>query len=109
MKMKYEISQSFETLGDPCSEIFASREEAEAAAEKLRAAIAEEVAGWKIPDDADIRQTGYLSEIEAWEHAADLAEAEGNGGTYGLAAGAYIAEQAVEIEEIDEIEDEADE
>lgn len=102
--MKYEVRQSFETLGDPCAETFETREEAEAAAEKLRAAIAEAVAGWKIPDD-DIRQTGYLNEIEAWEHAADLAEAEGNG-TYGAAAGEYIAEQAVEIEEIDEEVDE---
>lgn len=98
--MKYEIRQSFETLGDSGAEIFETREEAEAAAEKLRAAIAEDVAGWKIPDDADCHQTGYINEIEAWEHATDLAEAEGNG-TYGAAAGEYIAEQAVEIEEIE--------
>ena len=53
------------------------------------------VAGWEKPGD-DSRPTGYSNEVAAWAHAANLA----NGATYGADAGVYIAEQAVELEEI---------
>ena len=95
--MKFRISQGFETLGDPGAETVETREAAEAAAAKLRGEIAEMVAGWETPDaDAD-SPTGYSNEIEAWAHAVSLAD---GASTYGREAGEYIAEQAVEIEEI---------
>lgn len=97
--MKFRISQGFETLGDPCAEMVDTREAAEAAAAKLRGEIAEMVAGWETPDaDDETRPTGYSNEIEAWAHAVSLAD---GASTYGAAAGAYIAEQAVEIEEVE--------
>mgnify|MGYP000965730786 CR=1 FL=1 len=68
---------------------------AAAAAAKLRGEIADMVAGWEKPGD-DSRPTGYSNEVAAWAHAANLA----NGATYGADAGVYIAEQAVELEEI---------
>ncbi len=102
--MKYEVRQAFETLGDPCSEIFATLEAAEAAASKMRGEIAEMVAGWATPDaDDERRPTGYSNEIAAWAHAVSLAD---GAPTYGREAGEYIAEQAVEIEEIEEEADE---
>ena len=96
--MKFRISQGFETLGDPSAETVETREAAEATAVKLRGEIAEMVAGWETPDiDDDSSPTGYSNEIEAWAHAEALA---GGASTYGREAGEYIAEQAVEIEEI---------
>ena len=96
--MKVRISQTFETLGDPCAETFDTREAAEAAASKMRGEIAEMVAGWATPDaDDERRPTGYSNEIAAWAHAVSLAD---GAPTYGREAGEYIAEQAVEIEEI---------
>jgi len=95
--MKYRISQVFESLGDPSAATVKTREAAEAAAAKLRGEIAEMVAGWDAPAaDDESHPTGYCNEIDAWAHAANLA----NGAKYGADAGAYIAEQAVEIEEI---------
>jgi hypothetical protein len=97
--MKFRISQGFETLGDPCGETVETREAAEAAAATLRAGIAEMVAGWETPDaDDETSPTGYSNEIEAWAHATTLAD---GAATYGQAAGEYIAEQAVEIEEVE--------
>lgn len=92
--MKFKISQVFEALGDPCVAYAETREAAEAAAAKLRGEIAKMVAGWE-PNADDERSSGYSNEIVARAHAARLADA----GTYGAAAGAYIAEQAVEIQE----------
>ena len=100
----FRISQTFETLGDPCAETFDTREAAEAAASKMRGEIAEMVAGWATPDaDDERRPTGYSNEIAAWAHAVSLAD---GAPTYGREAGEYIAEQAVEIEEIEEEADE---
>lgn len=97
--MTFRISQGFETLGDPCAETVETREAAEAAAAELRGEIAEMVAGWETPDaDDESSPTGYSNEIEAWAHAVGLAD---GGRTYGTAAGAYIAEQAVMVEEIE--------
>ena len=97
--MKFRISQGFETLGDPCAASFETREAAEAAAVTLRGEIAEMVAGWETPDsDDESSPTGYSNEIEAWAHAVSLAA---GARTYGAEAGAYIAEQAVEIEEVE--------
>ena len=97
--MKYKISQGYETLGDPCTETVETREAAEAAAAKLRGEIVEMVAGWETPPaDYESRPTGYSNEIEAWAHAVTLAD---GAATYGAAAGEYIAEQAVEIEELE--------
>jgi hypothetical protein len=73
---------------------------AEAVAEKLRREIADMVAGFETPDvDADGSTTGYSNEIAAWAHAAALAD---GATTYGREAGEYIAELAVETEEIDD-------
>ena len=90
--MKYTAKQTFETLGDPCSETFPTIESAEAAADILSADLAAMVAGWEIPEDDS--PTGFGREIEAWEHARELSD---GGQTYGQAAGEYIAGQAVEI------------
>ena len=96
--MTFRINQTFETLGDPCAKTFETREAAEAAAATLRSGIAEMVAGWETPDsDAESSPTGYSNELEAWAHAVSLAD---GAITYGAAAGSYIAEQAVEIEEM---------
>jgi hypothetical protein len=100
MTMKYRISQGFETLGAPCAQIVETRDAAEAAAAKLRGEIAAMVAGWETPDaDDETSPTGYSNEIMAWARAASLAD---GASTYGAAAGAYIAEQAVMIEEIEQ-------
>ena len=99
-KMKYRISQGYVTLGDPVAEMVETREAAEAAAETLRGEITEMVAGWETPDADDEKRkpTGYSNEIEAWAHAVSLSD---GARTYGAAAGAYIADRAVEIEEIE--------
>jgi hypothetical protein len=101
--MKFRISQTFETLGDPCGDpcgdTFETREAAVAAAARLRDEIAEMVAGWETPDaDDETSPTGYTTEAAAWAHAVTLAD---GAATYGQAAGEYIAQQAVEIEEIE--------
>ena len=107
--MKYRVSQSFETLGDSGGETFGTRAEAEDAARKFEALIASDVAKMSTPDEREDR-TGNSSEIEAWEAAADLAGVEYNDdgertedspSVYGEAAGQYIAEQAVEIEDVE--------
>ena len=105
--MKYRVYQGFETLGDPCGETFDTRAEAEDAARKFEALIASDVAKMSTPDEREDR-TGNSSEIEAWEAAADLAgvsyddDGERIGPeTYGVQAGQYIAQQAVEIEEVE--------
>lgn len=97
--MKFRVSQQFETLGDPCAETVETREAAEAAAAKMRGEIAAMVAGWETPAaDDETSPTGYADEIAAWAHAATLAD---GAATYGQSAGEYIAEQAVEIEEVE--------
>ncbi len=94
--MKFRVSQRFERLGDPCAETFDTREAAEAAAEKLRAEIAAEVAGWEILETS--RDTGWADEVKAFFDAACIA---GDAETYGTEAAQFIAEAAVEIDEID--------
>lgn len=96
--MKYQVSQRFERLGDPCAQLFATSAEAEAAAEKLRAEIATEVAGWEILETS--RDTGWADEVEAFFDAACIAGDDAE--TYGTEAAQFIADAAVEIDEIDE-------
>jgi hypothetical protein len=92
--MKYKVSQRSATLGDPCAATFDSLAEAEADAAKLREEIAAMVAGWPTPDPDEPED-----EIEKeWIIANRMAD---GARTYGEAAGAYIAEQAVVIEEIE--------
>jgi len=109
--MKFRISQTFETLGDNCEKTVATREAAEAWAETLRVTIAEMVAGWETPAEYAGPGTGWAKEVAAWEKAEDIAgvtydeegmREKGSAETYGEAAGAYIAEKAVEIEEIED-------
>lgn len=104
----YIVSQRFETLGVPGETRHNSKQDAEMAADKDRSEIAEMVAEWETPETEPRNQTGFASEIEAWKEAAVIAgvEYDDNGDrtesspkTYGLAAGQYIAEQAVAIEE----------
>lgn len=107
-KMKtYIVSQTFETLGDPCRSEYTRKRDAERAANLLRRDIAEMVAGWETPDAYPTQRTGYTNEIEAWESAAETAgvEYDDNGErtanspeTYGREAGREIAEAAVGIE-----------
>jgi hypothetical protein len=102
--MKFRVSQVFETLGDPCSNTFATREEAEAAADKLRGEIAAFVSGMDTPDTEDDGTIdgsipmGYSLELDAWEHAVALANGSD---TYGKTAAAYIATKAVTIEVVE--------
>jgi hypothetical protein len=99
--MRYRVSQGFETLGDSCRKTYETREAAEAAAEKLRGEIAEMVSRLDTPDVEDdgtidgTIPTGYSLELDAWAHAVALAD---GAATYGNAAGAYIAKQAVTID-----------
>jgi len=67
----YRVSQTFETLGTPCACGFVRREAAEIFADKLRAEVAAMV--------------------------ADLAD---GAAVYGPEAGEYVADQAVQIEEV---------
>lgn len=100
METRYRVSQTFETLGDPCAEAAATREAAEVAAAVLRDVIADMVAGWATPDAGGDTgpDTGWANEVEAWNQAAAMADGQE---TYGRAVGEYIAEQAVTIEEIE--------
>jgi hypothetical protein len=95
----YEVSQKFETLGDPCRTQHKTREQAEQAAQELRASIAENVAATPLEDE-DGDGTGCAFEVEAWRRAWDIATNDGTeeAETYGAKAGAYIADHAVEIE-----------
>lgn len=103
----YIVSQTFETLGLPCRDIFTRKSDAERAANRLRRDIAEMVAGWETPINRPAPPTGYTSEIEAWKSAAETAgleyeedgfRTENSPKTYGREAGEEIAEAAVEIE-----------
>ena len=95
--MKFRVSQTFERLGDWGAQLFATRAEAEDAAEKLQAEIAAEVARWDIPEHPC--NVGWSHEVDAFQEAADIA---GEGAEiYGTEAGQFIAEAAVEIEQIE--------
>jgi len=98
IRRSYVIRQKFESLGDACAEMFETISEAETAAAKLRDEITTMVAGWDTPDPDDyVAQFSSDEENSAWEHALMLAD--GNR-TYGREAGAYIADEAVEIAEV---------
>ncbi len=107
--MKYIVTQTFETLGDPCAETHKTREAAEAAAAGFRALIAEMVAEMDTPM-APPSKLGHSNEIAAWAEAHELAgwewdyendEPKGPA-KYGRNAGEYIAKQAVEIQEVED-------
>lgn len=97
MKMKYQVSQTFETLGDTCATIHETREAAERTASALRAELAAMVAA--IETDGSEDSLGFAHEVEAWAEARELAD---GAETYGAEAGAYIAGQAVTIDEVQE-------
>jgi hypothetical protein len=97
--MKFRVSQVFETLGDPCSNTFATREEAEAAAARLHVEIAAMVAGMDTPDAEDgMIPTGYSTELDAWARAVEFSDGSE---TFGKTAAAYIATKAVTIEVVE--------
>lgn len=109
--MKFIVSQTFETLGAPCTETFDSREAADAAAAKLREEIAGMVSDWETPEHDNPEKTGSTSEIAAWTQAEELAGVEFDDAgdrtpespkTYGIIAGRHIASKAVSIETSDE-------
>jgi len=91
---KYTVSQTFETLGQPCPETFDTLAEAEAAAEETKAWIADWVAS--MDNDPIEGECGFANEIDAWRQAQHLA---GDATTLGAAAGKFIADLAVSIEE----------
>ena len=97
--MKFRVSQTFERLGDWCAQLFATSAEAEAAAEKLKAEIAAEVAQWDIPECPC--NLGWSHEVAAFQEAADIAGEDAE--TYGMEAGQFIADMAVEIERLDSL------
>lgn len=106
-KQKFTVSQTFESLGDPCPEVFTNIEEAEEAAEVFRKEIASMVSGWEVPRVRYHSDTGGCSnEIAAWEKAQDIANVEYEDGEltdegpteWGDEVGAYIANLAVTIE-----------
>jgi len=104
--MKYIVTQTFETLGDPCSETHSTRESAEKAAAGFREEIAKMVAEMDTPMSRP-SNLGNSNEIEAWAEAHELAGWEWNyendepkgPAKYGRKAGEYIAKQSVEIQE----------
>jgi len=106
--MTIRIRQRYATLGDPCAEMVETREAAEQVAERLRGEIAEMVAGMK-PEFDQGPDLGWADECEAWREAEDIAGIERDedghpsdtAQTYGREAGAYIAERAVEVDEIE--------
>ena len=108
--MKYQVEQTFETLGDNCRTTHRTKAAAEKQADKLRREIASMVADMETPEMFDCQPTGYAHEIEAWESAADTAGVEYDDNNertanspqkYGPAAGAEIADAAVEITEVE--------
>ena len=97
--MRYEVYQSYETLGDPSREEFSSQQEAEEYADKLRIEIVQMIQkNWTIEP-----KSSYFggSEAEAWEEAGRM-----SGGIVGhkfsAEAAEYIAQQAVVIDGIEE-------
>jgi hypothetical protein len=111
---KFIVSQTFETLGDPCKSVHTTREAAETAADQLRDDLAKMIAAYETPDEWPGRTTGYSNEVDAWENAREIAGVEfgddgrrtaGSPAVYGEEAAKFIAEQAVAI---DEEEDDAD-
>jgi hypothetical protein len=92
---KYTVSQTFETLGQPCPEMFDTLAEAESAAEKMKAWITEWVAS--MDNDPIEGETGFANEIEAWREACRISA---GAPTIGEEAGRYIADLAVSIEEV---------
>ena len=108
--MKYIVTQTFETLGDPCKSTHETREAAEAAAETLRAEIAVMVSGWETPDSHNPQPTGFTNEIAAWAQAEEITgvEYDDDGGrtsaspkTWGEKSGIYIASKSVSLDEDD--------
>lgn len=107
--MKFTVSQTFETLGDPCAESFETREEAEAAAVAMRRDIAAMVAKWETPSERPTRKTGFTAELGAWNEALEIAGVAYDADTstvtadspmvYGIEAGEHIANLSVMIEE----------
>lgn len=109
LKTQYIVSQVFETLGDPCKETYETEAEAEVAADVTRAALAKMVAGWETPFNRESNRTGYSNEIQAWKEAEEIAKLkyddDGNRTrssrkTWGRKVGKFIADNAVEIEEV---------
>ena len=96
-RMKYEVSQTFETLGIPCETVHGSQAAADQAAAELRRELAEMIGDWSVDDDDN---DGFLQADEraTWARAGEISTTA----KYGRAAGAYVAEQAVEIEEIED-------
>jgi hypothetical protein len=92
---KFEVRQTFETLGESARQTFATSSEADAYAAELRKMIAEMVC--EMDATGNGLETGYAPEVEAWKYADYIAD----GDTYGRRAGEYIADQAVVIEEVE--------
>jgi hypothetical protein len=111
--MKYIVSQTFEGLGDPCRTQWDTREQAEAEAASLRECIAKMVAEWDVPVEREHSRTGWANEIETWNNMAKIAGVEyddednltaDSPQTWGMTAAAWLADQAVTIEEEEEEE-----
>jgi hypothetical protein len=104
----YTVSQNLETLGDPCETTYETLAEAEAAAETLKRTLAEWIANLGTPDYRNPCPSGCSSDINAWRDAEDAAgikyDDDGNRTPesprqYGLDAGWVVANAAVQIEE----------
>jgi hypothetical protein len=67
----YIVSQTFDTLGDPCRTKHTTLRTALEAASALRENLAQLVAGQNTPDCQPCQPTGYIHECMAWEGAAE--------------------------------------
>ena len=77
--VKYLVYQSFETIGDPCGETFATRNAAEDSARSFSELIADNHFKWEgdtavIPYSGRTGKTGNSADIEFW---ADLSSDSG--------------------------------
>ena len=103
--MKITVCQTFETLGDPCRKTFSSMGDAVQYRDTLAADIARMVSDTDTPSEFNPQTTGYISEIKAWEHAAEIAgvdydeDGQRTGpDKYGFIAGQFIASKCVSVD-----------
>jgi hypothetical protein len=107
-RIAWGVRQTFETLGDDCSETFLDERKAEAALATLQCVVAAMVADMAVTWDGP-EWTGYPREHDAWGHALDMVGAEfddsGNQISgpekWGAEVGEYIASEACKMEQVE--------
>ncbi len=105
MIRRYEIYNSFDTVGCSGEEFAETEQDAEAIAEEMRRQIAEKIMKWEVEDD--LYQWARPNEMEVWNEAYEMCELPcGNhADKYTKEAAEFVAQQAVCIKKLENEKD----